>query len=444
MNCRHLSPNYFNNLNFSETIHHGSKRPLNRGDIKENACGVIHLSDVKWLGSAFRVRSANVQMYVTPISYLKELKVKKAELKNDTLHKIMMIELGLWKKFELFKNRICNDKGELKASFDLCRESDLYYGFTRSGNLWKGSSCTLNSWFDFYDQAQEPQDANVLQQAGVAGSENSYAKRKYLNLMPQGLWQIVLPRLDNLIKHKTDIWSIEWALKTDEKEREMDETDRMRRLVFDNSTGSKMFQVWIQSKQLGLGGIPAMKALKTVLEEETGWGKRCSETQVLSLYDNSLNDKCISCLSPTIALCSNLEELRISRNLIGVAGVTDLVKHLPSKLKFIALTDNSLGNDGVAALAKYLPKNLEYLWLKKNNIGDSGVKDLAEHLPCNLKGLELEDNAIADAGVEVLLKHLPKTIERVNLNENTWITDKCKWQLIDLNVEYGRNVFAFY
>ena len=96
----------FFGLNFSEIIHYKTKRPIKFCDIKENACGVIHLSNIKW--GDYHMMSADVQIYATPFS---DLKAKKAQLKNYTLHKIMMTELGFFKNFERLKNKVCIDKG---------------------------------------------------------------------------------------------------------------------------------------------------------------------------------------------------------------------------------------------------------------------------------------------------------------------------------------------
>ena len=94
------------------------------------------------------MKGADVNLHVTPFS---ETNVD-AKRTGFTDHKVMMRGLSLWKKFEGLKLRACDKDGKLRKhgtgpdEFDVTKESDIFYGFTRKNDVWYSTSCTLNSW----------------------------------------------------------------------------------------------------------------------------------------------------------------------------------------------------------------------------------------------------------------------------------------------------------
>ena len=86
--------------------------------------------------------------------------------KEKTDHRVMMEQLKLWEKFELFKSRVCEADGTRRIDFRPELEKELVYGFTRKKNCWYGTSCTLNSWV-----LAELASADVVKTAGVRGSD---------------------------------------------------------------------------------------------------------------------------------------------------------------------------------------------------------------------------------------------------------------------------------
>jgi len=92
---------------------------------------------------------------------------------------------------------------------------------------------------------------------------------------------------------------------------EEEELKRMRRLVFQKGSGSKLYSLELLGQRIGAGGLPSVKALATVLQETRSKDQkpRCSDLQRLDLRRNDLTDEHMEIIAPVIALCSNLEQL---------------------------------------------------------------------------------------------------------------------------------------
>merc|ERR1719184_624469 len=101
----------------------------------------------------------------------------------------MMEGLQLWKKFEDFKSRACDEKGKRRHDFDVTKEKELFYGFTRKDDVWFSTSCTLNSWIK---PQTDKEAADVVLNAGIRGSDQS--KADLINLMPKWLWREALKK----------------------------------------------------------------------------------------------------------------------------------------------------------------------------------------------------------------------------------------------------------
>ena len=132
-------------------------------------------------------------------------------------------------------------------------------------------------------------------------------------------------------------------------------------------------------------------------------------------------------MAEMLAINDKLEELDLSCNPLGSAGVTWIAKALESNkgVKHLELKDTDCGDEGVAALAKMLGvnKTLESLYLcsryfdgssMQNNIGDEGATALADVLKkhnSSLKVLRLKQN------MKITHKGLRKLAEAVLKNK---------------------------
>ena len=103
---------------------------------------VVHLHDITWRSFSLSVGGAEADLYVSPFD---ETNVKGKKI-GATDHRVMMEDLGFWKKFEKLKLRACDKEGKRREAFNVRGESELFYGFTRKNGVWYATSCTLNSW----------------------------------------------------------------------------------------------------------------------------------------------------------------------------------------------------------------------------------------------------------------------------------------------------------
>ena len=93
------------------------------------------------------------------------------------------------------------------------------------------------------------------------------------------------------------------GLKKEDAEEE--ELKRMWRLVFKTGLGSKLYELNLSDKKIGLGGKPSVKALATVLQEERSKDHKplCSDLQRLNLDKNKLTDEHMEIIAPVISKC---------------------------------------------------------------------------------------------------------------------------------------------
>merc|ERR1719317_638046 len=145
---------------------------------------------------------AQVNLYVTPFNETNP----RAKDTGFTDHRVMMEGLSLWEKFEKLKLRACDEKGNRRPNFDVRKETELFYGFTRKNDVWFSTSCTLNSWIESLTGKEA---ADVVRQAGARRSDQS--KADLINLMPRDLWRRVLPRLEELTAYDVKPWTVNWA-----------------------------------------------------------------------------------------------------------------------------------------------------------------------------------------------------------------------------------------
>ena len=197
--------NYYDgvgDLTINDAKHWNTMGILQPGDVKsgEAWCGVARLYDIKWKKkpSGFFIASANVDMFMAPF---KETNVAS---KEKTDHRVMMEQLKLWEKFELFKSRVCEADGTRRIDFRPELEKELVYGFTRKKNSWYGTSCTLNSWVLTNYAA-----ADVVRTAGDRGSDK--VKELRINLIPYRIWSKLSKKLRELTLYDGQPWTLDWA-----------------------------------------------------------------------------------------------------------------------------------------------------------------------------------------------------------------------------------------
>jgi len=232
----------------------------------------------------------------------------------------------------------------------------LFYGFTRKDDNWFSTSCTLNSWIS--PQNGEKYAADVVLNAGRRGSDRN--KADLINLMPKYLWKQVLPKLENLtVSYEGKPWTLKQAGVLQQGNGE--ELDRMRRLVFKSGSGSKLYDLDLEEKWIGAGGLSSVEALATVLQEKCRRNNkpRCNDIQRMNLARNDLTDKHIAKLAPMFSECSNLEWLSLRSNIIGDEGCRTLNRCLPRTVRYLELDGNEISQDGCQELMKLmeLPSN---------------------------------------------------------------------------------------
>ncbi|PZC72642.1 hypothetical protein B5X24_HaOG210772 [Helicoverpa armigera] len=138
---------------------------------------------------------------------------------------------------------------------------------------------------------------------------------------------------------------------------------------------------------------------------------------VLDLSDNAFGPIGVEGLAKLLQsdVCSELEELRLNNNGLGITGGRLLAKALasrPRRLKIFIAGRNRLENDGATALAKVFQNmgTLEELAMPQNGIYHVGVAALSDafrHNP-NLARLNLNDNTVAARGAQAIAAALPK------------------------------------
>ncbi|CAB3252240.1 unnamed protein product [Arctia plantaginis] len=129
--------------------------------------------------------------------------------------------------------------------------------------------------------------------------------------------------------------------------------------------------------------------------------------RVLDLSDNAFGPIGVEGLAKLLQsdVCSELEELRLNNNGLGITGGRLLANALsarPRKLKIFVAGRNRLENDGATALAKVFQNmgTLEEVAMPQNGIYHVGITALSEALKKNtqLARLNLNDNTVGSKG----------------------------------------------
>ncbi|CAK1591659.1 unnamed protein product [Parnassius mnemosyne] len=146
---------------------------------------------------------------------------------------------------------------------------------------------------------------------------------------------------------------------------------------------------------------------------------------VLELSDNAFGPIGVEGLAKLLQsdVCSQLQELRLNNNGLGITGGRLLAKALaanPRKLRVFIAGRNRLENDGATALARVFQTmgTLEEIAMPQNGIYHVGVSALSEafkHNP-NLSCLNLNDNTIGSKGAEAIATALPKLKNLKSIN----------------------------
>ncbi|XP_049884164.1 ran GTPase-activating protein 1 [Pectinophora gossypiella] len=167
---------------------------------------------------------------------------------------------------------------------------------------------------------------------------------------------------------------------------------------------------------------PALKALGD------GMIAAGARLAVLDLSDNAFGPIGVEGLAKLLQseACSQLQELRLNNNGLGITGGKLLAKALsanPIKLKVFIAGRNRLENDGAIALAKVFQQmgTLEEIAMPQNGIYHPGVTALAASFRHNpqLACLNLNDNTIGPKGAAALATDIPqlKNLRSINFGD---------------------------
>ncbi|CAH2064723.1 unnamed protein product, partial [Iphiclides podalirius] len=146
---------------------------------------------------------------------------------------------------------------------------------------------------------------------------------------------------------------------------------------------------------------------------------------VLELSDNAFGPIGVEGLTKLLQsdVCSQLEELRLNNNGLGITGGRLLANALaakPRKLRVFIAGRNRLENEGASALAQVFKDmgTLEEIAMPQNGIYHVGVSALSkafEHNP-NLSCLNLNDNTIGVKGAAAIAAAMPKLKNLKSIN----------------------------
>ncbi|XP_061727673.1 ran GTPase-activating protein 1 [Cydia pomonella] len=167
---------------------------------------------------------------------------------------------------------------------------------------------------------------------------------------------------------------------------------------------------------------PALKALGD------GMIAAGARLKVLDLSDNAFGPIGVEGLAKLLQseVCSELEELRLNNNGLGITGARLLAKALssrPPKLRVFIAGRNRLENDGATALAQVFEKmgSLEEVAMPQNGIYHVGISALSEAFKQNpqLSCLNLNDNTIGPKGAVAVAAALPrlKNLKAINFGD---------------------------
>lgn len=383
----------FGDLTFSLPKHHITRKLIVDGDLRRSRPykGLLYVHGIIWKSDG-NVLSGQVDLFITSMEETNPI----ARSRGITDDRVMMEQLGFWQKFKRLQSHACDESGTRRKDFDIRRERELWYGFTRKYDSWFGTSGTLNSWIK---PINGKECADVVKNAGIRGSCKS--KADLINLLPEDLWIKTLPILLLLTTYTGEPWSFKWASKAapivNKYEFQQEELRRMRQLVRICSRGSLLYVLQLEGLNIGGWGLSAVKALATVLLES--WGRygrpRCHDLQNLSLKHNNLKDDQIPALATVISCCPKLECLNLEHNQIGNEGLIVLRRSLPYSLKCLDLSSNNISDEGVIELPRSLSKGLKGLDLRGNRIYQEGIKALIQNWRSSpqLQGLRFRTEA---------------------------------------------------
>ncbi|XP_045509050.1 ran GTPase-activating protein 1 [Colias croceus] len=145
----------------------------------------------------------------------------------------------------------------------------------------------------------------------------------------------------------------------------------------------------------------------------------------LDLSDNAFGPIGVEGLAKLLQsdVCSQLQELRLNNNGLGITGGRLLAKALsasPKKLKIFIAGRNRLENDGATALAGVFQNmgTLEEVAMPQNGIYHVGIAALSEAFKQNpgLSCLNLNDNTIGPKGAAAIAMALPKLKNLKSIN----------------------------
>ncbi|KAJ0169424.1 hypothetical protein K1T71_015011 [Dendrolimus kikuchii] len=149
---------------------------------------------------------------------------------------------------------------------------------------------------------------------------------------------------------------------------------------------------------------------------------------LLDLSDNAFGPIGVEGLAKLLQsdVCSELEELRLNNNGLGITGGRLLAGALasrPRRLKVFFAGRNRLENDGARALAKVFQSmgTLEEITMPQNGIYHAGVAALSSALKQNrnLATLNLNDNTVGAKGAAAIADALPslKRLKSINFGD---------------------------
>uniref|UniRef100_A0A672SUU6 NACHT LRR and PYD domain-containing protein n=1 Tax=Sinocyclocheilus grahami TaxID=75366 RepID=A0A672SUU6_SINGR len=131
----------------------------------------------------------------------------------------------------------------------------------------------------------------------------------------------------------------------------------------------------------------------------------CSLSQCRLRYCDMTDEGCSAVTSALQPNPSNLRELDLSGNQLGVENLGVLLKNPEFKLEILALGCCDVTDEGCSAVTSALksnPSHLRELNLSGNQLGDSGVKhlcDLLRNPQCKLEKLERSGNRLKQSNM---------------------------------------------
>ncbi|XP_072017962.1 NLR family CARD domain-containing protein 4-like [Amphiura filiformis] len=150
----------------------------------------------------------------------------------------------------------------------------------------------------------------------------------------------------------------------------------------------------------------------------------CTKLTSLNLYNTQLKENHIKILSEYLSKVSNLQELNVSNNDLGIAirPLAQLLQYC-TKLTSLKLSKTQLKENHIKILSEYLPKvsNLQELNVSKNDLG-MAIRPLAQQLQycTKLTSLNLSNTQLKEDHIEILSEFLPKVsnLKELALSEN--------------------------